>query len=217
MVRDVYVTGSREVLSYPGRDGERTSRGHMTTADLPRPPLPPFTDATAAEKARKAEDAWNSRDPARVALAYTHGSRWRNRAEFPGRPPGHRSLPRPQMGARTRLSFDQRGLGPSGQPHRRPLRLRVARRQRPLVSQLRQRELGVRRQRPHEPSRGEHQRSADQGGGSEILLAARPAPARPPGPHRPWSLASFRHSWFQLSRKHSRLVPLRAEPQPFSR
>jgi uncharacterized protein len=47
-----------------------------------RPPLPPFTAATAAEKVRLAEDAWNSRDPARVALAYTVDSRWRNRAEF---------------------------------------------------------------------------------------------------------------------------------------
>jgi len=47
-----------------------------------RPPLPPFTDTTAAEKARLAEDAWNSRDPSRVALAYTPDSRWRNRAEF---------------------------------------------------------------------------------------------------------------------------------------
>jgi len=48
----------------------------------PRPPLPPFTSETAAEKVRKAEDAWNSRDPERVALAYTVDSRWRNRAEF---------------------------------------------------------------------------------------------------------------------------------------
>lgn len=47
-----------------------------------RPPLPPFTEATATEKARKAEDAWNSRDPERVALAYTPDCRWRNRAEF---------------------------------------------------------------------------------------------------------------------------------------
>ncbi len=47
-----------------------------------RPPLPPFTHETAAEKARKAEDAWNSRDPERVAGAYTADSRWRNRAEF---------------------------------------------------------------------------------------------------------------------------------------
>ena len=49
---------------------------------MSRPPLPPFTAVTAAQKARLAEDAWNSRDPARVALAYTEESRWRNRAEF---------------------------------------------------------------------------------------------------------------------------------------
>ncbi|WP_010163029.1 nuclear transport factor 2 family protein [Sphingomonas sp. PAMC 26617] len=49
---------------------------------MTRPPLPPFTDETAAHKARLAEDAWNSRDPARVALAYTPDSQWRNRAEF---------------------------------------------------------------------------------------------------------------------------------------
>lgn len=49
---------------------------------MPRPPIPPFTDATAAEKVRLAEDAWNSRDPSRVALAYTPDCRWRNRAEF---------------------------------------------------------------------------------------------------------------------------------------
>jgi len=48
----------------------------------PRPPLPPFTAETAAQKARLAEDAWNSRDPSRVALAYTEESIWRNRAEF---------------------------------------------------------------------------------------------------------------------------------------
>ena len=50
--------------------------------DAPRPPLPPFTPESAAQKARAAEDAWNSRDPARVALAYTPDSVWRNRAEF---------------------------------------------------------------------------------------------------------------------------------------
>jgi nuclear transport factor 2 (NTF2) superfamily protein len=54
---------------------------------MSRPPLPPFTAETAAQKARLAEDAWNSRDPARVALAYTVDSRWRNRSEFfSGRP-----------------------------------------------------------------------------------------------------------------------------------
>jgi nuclear transport factor 2 (NTF2) superfamily protein len=49
---------------------------------IERPPLPPFTVETAIQKARLAEDAWNSRDPERVALAYTEDSRWRNRAEF---------------------------------------------------------------------------------------------------------------------------------------
>ena len=47
-----------------------------------RPPLPPFTFDTATEKVRLAEDAWNRRDPAQVALGYTVDSRWRNRAEF---------------------------------------------------------------------------------------------------------------------------------------
>lgn len=47
-----------------------------------RPPLPPFTLESATQKVRLAEDAWNSRDPARVALAYTQDSRWRNRTEF---------------------------------------------------------------------------------------------------------------------------------------
>ena len=47
-----------------------------------RPPLPPFTAETAAQKVRLAEDAWNGRDPQKVALAYTEDSEWRNRAEF---------------------------------------------------------------------------------------------------------------------------------------
>lgn len=49
---------------------------------MSRPPLPPFSAKAAAQKARLAEDAWNSRDPERVSLAYTEDSRWRNRAEF---------------------------------------------------------------------------------------------------------------------------------------
>ncbi len=49
---------------------------------MDRPPLPPFTPETARQKVRMAEDAWNTREPARVALAYTPDSRWRNRAEF---------------------------------------------------------------------------------------------------------------------------------------
>src|SRR5205085_2865872 len=57
---------------------------HRRESALPasRPPLPPFTAETAAQKARMAEDAWNTRDAKRVALAYTPDSGWRNRAEF---------------------------------------------------------------------------------------------------------------------------------------
>jgi len=48
----------------------------------PRPPFPPFTRETAIQKVRKAEDSWNSRDPSKVALAYTPDSRWRIRSTF---------------------------------------------------------------------------------------------------------------------------------------
>jgi len=48
----------------------------------PRPPFPPFTEETARQKVQAAEDAWNTRDPERVALAYTQDSVWRNRNEF---------------------------------------------------------------------------------------------------------------------------------------
>ena len=51
-------------------------------APAPRPPLPPFTAESARQKVQAAEDAWNSRDPDRVALAYTLDSQWRNRSEF---------------------------------------------------------------------------------------------------------------------------------------
>ena len=50
--------------------------------NIQRPPVPPFTTQTAAEKVRLAEDGWNSRDPAKVSLAYSVDSVWRNRTEF---------------------------------------------------------------------------------------------------------------------------------------
>lgn len=49
---------------------------------MTRPPLPPFTEQTAIAKIRAAEDGWNSRDPAKVAAAYTEDSQWRNRDQF---------------------------------------------------------------------------------------------------------------------------------------
>jgi len=54
----------------------------MNASEIARPPLPPFTRETALQKVRAAEDAWNTRDPERVALAYTVDSEWRNRDEF---------------------------------------------------------------------------------------------------------------------------------------
>jgi len=62
---------------------------------MTRPPLPPFNSETAAQKVRMAEDAWNTRDPARVVLAYTLDTRWRNRVEFlEGRDASHAFLVR---------------------------------------------------------------------------------------------------------------------------
>ena len=54
----------------------------MSAVPEPRPPFPPFTEDTAKKKIQAAEDAWNSRDPARVAMAYTPDTEWRNRNEF---------------------------------------------------------------------------------------------------------------------------------------
>jgi nuclear transport factor 2 (NTF2) superfamily protein len=71
----------REFMDFPKKSiqGEEI----MTTTTTPgRPPLPPFTRETAIQKVRLAEDSWNSRDPGKVALAYTIDSRWRNRSEF---------------------------------------------------------------------------------------------------------------------------------------
>jgi uncharacterized protein len=62
---------------WEGRNVQPTNEGPQT-----RPPLPPFTEETARQKVRMAQDAWNTRDPERVALAYTEDSEWRNRDEF---------------------------------------------------------------------------------------------------------------------------------------
>lgn len=61
---------------------DKTDNAMTAITNTPRPPLPPFTTETAAQKVRMAEDAWNTRDPQRVAMAYTVDSRWRNRVEF---------------------------------------------------------------------------------------------------------------------------------------
>jgi nuclear transport factor 2 (NTF2) superfamily protein len=57
-------------------------KGTLVAMTEPRPPLPPFTEETARQKVQAAEDAWNTCDPDRVAMAYTEDSDWRNRHEF---------------------------------------------------------------------------------------------------------------------------------------
>jgi Protein of unknown function (DUF1348) len=90
-----------------------------------RPPFPPFTRDTAVQKVRLAEDGWNTRDPAKVALAYTIDSRWRNRSEFiNGRSEIIAFLS--QVGQRARLQTHQGNVGIHEKPRRRTLRLRVA-------------------------------------------------------------------------------------------
>jgi len=83
----IVAPAEREVVLHPlavapfvGSHSNR--RFAVTQPEPPRPPLPPFTSETAAQKVRMAEDAWNSRDCARVSLAYSPDSAWRNRSEF---------------------------------------------------------------------------------------------------------------------------------------
>src|SRR5262249_23590360 len=75
---------SNERLCVPLRPESRSTQGDeiMATMTTARPPFPPFTRESAIQKVRLAEDAWNSRDPGKVALAYALDSRWRNRSEF---------------------------------------------------------------------------------------------------------------------------------------
>jgi nuclear transport factor 2 (NTF2) superfamily protein len=73
----------RSIVGWPARTGLTTAGRCLDHAGVsPRPPLPPFDEQTAAQKVQAAEDAWNTRDPQRVALAYTEDSVWRNRDEF---------------------------------------------------------------------------------------------------------------------------------------
>eukprot|EP01104_Vermistella_antarctica_P017907 TRINITY_DN6466_c0_g1_i1.p1 TRINITY_DN6466_c0_g1~~TRINITY_DN6466_c0_g1_i1.p1 ORF type:complete len:210 (+),score=34.34 TRINITY_DN6466_c0_g1_i1:354-983(+) len=74
------TTGSNTCRSSMVRHSSSGSSAAVEGA--PRPPLPPFTEATAREKVQLAEDAWNTRDPARIALAYSVDTEWRNRDVF---------------------------------------------------------------------------------------------------------------------------------------
>jgi len=107
----------------------------MGTASTPaRPPFPPFTCDTAMQKVRLAEDGWDTRDPAKVALAYAIDSRWKNRSEFINGRSEIIAFLFSQVCQRARLHAHQGNLGIHGKPHCRTLRLRVARRLESLVS-----------------------------------------------------------------------------------
>ena len=82
----------------------------MSSAET-RPPLAPFTRESATLKVRLAEDGWNSRDPAKVALAYTPDTQWRNRAEFVTSRAGGAGVSRAQMAQRTGVPLDQGAVG----------------------------------------------------------------------------------------------------------
>ena len=116
----------------------------MNEGEFARPPLPPFTRESAAQKVRLAEDAWNTRDPERVCLAYTVESRWRNRDEFlQGRAELCRFLER-----KWTRELDYRLIKELWvyDGHRiAAIRLRVAQRCGELVPIGRQRKLGLRR------------------------------------------------------------------------
>ena len=150
------------------------------------PPLPPFTAETAAEKARLAEDAWNTRDPARVVLAYTSDSRWRNRAEFLEGGDAIKAF----LTRKWRRELDYRLIKEVWAFRENRIAVR-SRRQRQLVPQLRQRELGIRRAWTDASAHRQHQRSADQRERAKIPLAARTTPRRSPVSGRSRPLRSF--------------------------
>lgn len=142
-----------------------------------RPPLPPFTSETAAETVRLAENAWNTRDPARVALAYTAHSLWRNRSEFlAGRETIEAFLTRKSPAERDyRLikelwAFDQNRIAVRFAYEWRDLKHRWCR------------EREVRRRGAPAASHCQHQRSADHRCRAQV--PARPAPRQSSGPVR---------------------------------
>lgn len=127
-----------------------------------RPPLPPFTEESARAKVQAAEDAWNSRDPERVALAYTEDSRWRNRDRFLT----GRAEIRDFLAAKWERELDYRLRKELWAYTGNRISVRFEYEwhdtARPVVAQPRQRAVGVHPGRPDEPPRGQHQRRPDR-------------------------------------------------------
>ena len=146
----------------------------MTTSTSPRPPLPPFDRDAAIQKVRLAEDAWNTRDPARVATGYTPDSVWRNRAEFlAGREAIVQFLAR-----KWARELDYRLIKELWAFHENRIAVRFAYEWRDDSGHWFRscgNKLGVRRERSHGSADREHQRSADPRGGSPVSVASRPS------------------------------------------
>ena len=181
-----------------------------------RPPLPPFTRETAVEKVRLAEDAWNSRDPARVALAYTEDSRWRNRSEFfAGRAAIVEFLTRKWAN-----ELDYRLIKELWAFHENRISVRFQYEWRddirPLVSRARQRAMGIRWRWTDASPGSKHQRCGDRVGRPQIPVARRTASRRPSRLDRPRSMSPcFRSGRRRLARHWNRQN--RAGPCPLDR
>ena len=156
----------------------------------PRPPVPPFTKETARQKVQAAEDAWNTRDPERVAGAYTEAHRVAEPRRAPRGSRAGRRVPAPQVGPRAGVPAAQEPVGLRGQPHRRAVPVRVAGRRRAVVAVLRQRAVGVRRPRVHATPGGQHQRRPHR-----RVRAARPARRGRAGPPSDHGGPSCRGGW----------------------
>ena len=91
-----------------------------------RPPLPPFDEKSPRQKVKMAQDAWNTRDPEKVSLAYTEDSKWQPRRVLRG-PRGNQSFLEAQVGSRARLPTREEPLMLHGEPHSGKVRVRVTR------------------------------------------------------------------------------------------
>ena len=126
-----------------------------------RPPFPPFDLAGALQKVQAAEDAWNTRDPQRVSLAYTPDSVWRNRdTHVAGRAQIVEFLTR-KWERELDYALRKNLWGFSGNRIAVRFQYESSDARGPVVAQLRQRAVGVRAERPDEPPRGLHQRPPD--------------------------------------------------------
>ena len=185
---------------YSSRGVEQVVRSIASGA----PTLPPFDAATAIEKVRLAEDGWNRRDPAKVALAYTPDSQWRNRAEFfSGREAIQAFLTRKWI-----RELDYRLIKELWTFAGNRIAVRFAYEfhddSNNWFRAYGNENWELNRGRSHAPAHRQHQRASDRRSGSKVSLAARAPPRRPPRSQR----ASASEQRRQTYKSHNRVVPV---------